>query len=54
VFGFYDGVSGVITQPIRGAERDGLVGFVQGIGKGVGGLILKPLTGMNIVRILRI
>lgn len=42
----------MITQPIRGAEEDGIIGFAQGVGKGVGGLILKPLAGINLIHTL--
>ena len=41
VFGLYDGVTGLVTQPYTGAQRDGLVGFSKGVGKGVGGLVFK-------------
>ncbi|CAG8958393.1 hypothetical protein HYFRA_00011070 [Hymenoscyphus fraxineus] len=41
-YGFYDGITGLVTQPIRGAEKEGVAGFVKGIGKGIGGVILKP------------
>ncbi|KAI4738527.1 UDP-Glycosyltransferase/glycogen phosphorylase [Aureobasidium sp. EXF-12298] len=41
-FGFYDGVTGVVTQPWRGAQKEGAGGFLKGIGKGIGGLIAKP------------
>lgn len=41
-FGFYDGITGLITQPLRGAEQEGAAGLMKGIGKGIGGLILKP------------
>lgn len=44
-FGFYDGITGLVTQPIRGAEKDGAAGLVKGIGKGVAGLIVKPGAG---------
>lgn len=44
-YGFYDGISGLVTQPMRGAEKEGAVGLVKGIGKGIGGLILKPGAG---------
>ncbi|OAA39642.1 UDP-glucuronosyl/UDP-glucosyltransferase [Metarhizium rileyi] len=44
--GFFDGIAGLITQPIRGAEKDGAGGFVKGIGKGIGGLIVKPAAGI--------
>ncbi|TVY28311.1 Sterol 3-beta-glucosyltransferase [Lachnellula hyalina] len=41
-FGFYDGITGLVTQPLRGAEKEGAAGLIKGIGKGIGGLILKP------------
>ncbi|KAK4157822.1 glycosyltransferase [Chaetomidium leptoderma] len=40
-FGMYDGISGLVTQPWKGAEKEGGVGFVKGFGKGIGGLVLK-------------
>jgi len=43
--GFYDGISGLATQPLRGAEKEGAVGLVKGFGKGIGGLIVKPASG---------
>lgn len=43
--GLYDGITGLITQPMKGAEKEGAVGLIKGIGKGVGGLILKPAAG---------
>lgn len=41
VFGLYDGFSGVITQPLRGAKRKGVAGFCKGIEQGLGGLVFK-------------
>lgn len=41
-YGMYDGVSGIITQPIHGAKQEGFGGFVKGVGKGIGGFLLKP------------
>ncbi|KAL8952864.1 MAG: hypothetical protein Q9222_001256 [Ikaeria aurantiellina] len=41
-YGVYDGVSGLFTQPIHGARQDGVAGFIKGVGKGIGGLLLKP------------
>ncbi|KAK3394744.1 hypothetical protein B0H63DRAFT_56790 [Podospora didyma] len=43
--GFYDGIAGLVTQPIAGAREEGMMGFVKGMGKGIGGLILKPAAG---------
>ena len=39
-YGFFDGITGLATQPIRGAEKEGPAGFVKGFAKGIGGLIL--------------
>ena len=39
------GVTGVFTEPIRGAEQGGVEGFVKGVAKGAVGLIVKPLVG---------
>ena len=40
--GMYDGITGLVTQPMRGAKKEGAAGFVKGIGKGIGGIALKP------------
>lgn len=44
-FGFYDGLTGLVTQPLKGAEKEGGIGLLKGIGKGIGGLVLKPAAG---------
>ena len=44
-FGLYDGITGLVTQPMRGAQKEGAAGFAKGIGKGIGGLVLKPGAG---------
>ncbi|KFX91457.1 hypothetical protein V490_05886 [Pseudogymnoascus sp. VKM F-3557] len=41
-YGFYDGISGLVTQPMRGAEKEGAAGFIKGIGRGIGGIVFKP------------
>ncbi|KAI1821588.1 hypothetical protein F4861DRAFT_532881 [Xylaria intraflava] len=40
--GMYDGITGLVTQPLKGAQKEGGAGFLKGFGKGIGGLILKP------------
>ena len=40
--GMYDGITGIVTQPWKGAQRGGLGGFAKGFGKGIGGLVAKP------------
>jgi vacuolar protein sorting-associated protein 13A/C len=44
--GFSKGITGLITQPVKGAEKDGLPGFLMGSIKGLSGLIIKPVSGI--------
>lgn len=46
MFGFYDGISGLVTEPVKGHRKEGVVGALKGFGKGVGGLYLKPSAAM--------
>ncbi len=45
-FGVYDGVTGLVMQPYHGARKNGALGLVQGIGKGLGGFVLKDLAAI--------
>lgn len=45
-YGFYDGITGLVTQPLAGAQKEGVAGFMKGAAKGIGGLILKPGAGI--------
>ena len=38
-------VEGVALRPIEGAEREGALGFLRGLGKGGVGLFVKPVVG---------
>ena len=44
----FDGVTGLVTQPYREATKHGPRGFPAGVGKGIGGLILKPSSGKRL------
>uniref|UniRef100_K3W5D9 PDZ domain-containing protein n=1 Tax=Globisporangium ultimum (strain ATCC 200006 / CBS 805.95 / DAOM BR144) TaxID=431595 RepID=K3W5D9_GLOUD len=44
--GILAGVSGVITAPAIGAYNNGLTGFVEGVGKGLIGVAVKPTAGI--------
>ncbi|MCJ1475180.1 hypothetical protein MMC13_003840 [Lambiella insularis] len=44
-YGVYDGWTGLLRHPYNGA-KEGPVGFVKGIGKGVGGFVLKDLSAV--------
>lgn len=41
-----DGVTGLGRKPLEGAEREGALGFLKGIGKGFVGLATKPAIGI--------
>ena len=41
-YGLYDGITGLVTQPLNGAKKEGAAGLLKGAAKGIGGLILKP------------
>ena len=50
-FGFYDGFSGLVLQPVKGVKEAasawGVVrGASAGVGKGIAGLALKPTSGL--------
>ncbi|KAI2620457.1 glycosyltransferase family 1 protein [Hypoxylon sp. NC1633] len=45
-FGIYDGITGLVMQPIRGAEKDGGLGLLKGFSKGIGGAFLKPAAAL--------
>lgn len=44
-FGLYDGITGLATQPYKGAQKEGVSGFLKGFAKGIGGVVLKPQAG---------
>ena len=46
VFGIYDGFSGLVVQPYTGARDNGPIGFVKGVGMGIGGFVLKDLAAI--------
>ena len=41
-----DGVTGVVKKPIEGAQEEGALGFVKGMGKGMVGLFTRPTSGV--------
>lgn len=46
VYGVTDGVTGIVTQPIRGAKERGVMGAVRGVGFGIGGFVLKDIAAL--------
>ncbi|KAL4786590.1 hypothetical protein BJX76DRAFT_346113 [Aspergillus varians] len=43
---FYQGITGIVTQPRHGRKESGVTGMLKGVGKGVGGVFLKPAAGL--------
>ncbi|TGJ83615.1 hypothetical protein E0Z10_g5157 [Xylaria hypoxylon] len=46
IYGLYDGITGVVVLPYKGAKGAGIKGFGIGILHGIGGLFFKPLSGL--------
>ena len=44
--GFEKGFTGLITEPLEGAQKGGFEGFLEGSFKGLAGFVSKPITGM--------
>lgn len=44
--GLYDGFTGLLTQPIKGAKEEGAVGVIKGFGKGFSGFVFKTGAGV--------
>lgn len=47
VLGFKSGAKGIIEHPSHYASRRGTVGFLQGMGQGLVGAIVKPVIGLG-------
>lgn len=45
-YGVYDAWSGVVMQPLKGAQANGVAGFVKGTGMGLVGFVLKNLAAI--------
>lgn len=43
--GFYDGITGMVTDPYKGAKKEGGVGFVKGVGRGIVSLPFRIMGG---------
>ena len=44
--GVYCGIVGVVRVPYHGAKRNGVIGFVGGVAKGIAGIAAKPVVGV--------
>ncbi|XP_061117583.1 vacuolar protein sorting-associated protein 13A isoform X1 [Conger conger] len=46
VSGFVSGITGIVTKPIKGAQKEGAAGFFKGMGKGLVGAVTRPTGGI--------
>ncbi|KAL1269364.1 hypothetical protein QQF64_031653, partial [Cirrhinus molitorella] len=46
VSGFVSGITGIVTKPIKGAQKEGAAGFFKGMGKGLVGALTRPTGGI--------
>jgi len=40
------GITGIVTKPMEGAKKGGISGFFKGAGKGLVGVVAKPVAGV--------
>ena len=43
--GLFRGLTGIVYEPYKGARKKGLKGFGVGMGKGLVGIVAKPVGG---------
>ena len=41
-----DAITGIVLLPMQGVREEGVMGLAKGVGKGVGGLALKPMAAI--------
>lgn len=41
----FSAITGIITEPLKGAKKGGIKGGAMGFGKGILGLVCKPVKG---------
>ncbi|KUL88236.1 hypothetical protein ZTR_04936 [Talaromyces verruculosus] len=46
VLNLFDGITALVRHPYRDAQKDGLEGFVKGVGRGFGGLFFQSLAAV--------
>lgn len=42
----YEGITGLVTDPIKGAKKEGATGFIKGVGRGIAGVPLRVMGGV--------
>ncbi|KAF5363232.1 hypothetical protein D9758_008389 [Tetrapyrgos nigripes] len=45
-YGYYDGITGLVTEPIRGAKKEGFIGAVKGSARSFVNVTMRPAAGV--------
>ncbi|KAG8898178.1 hypothetical protein FRC00_003165 [Tulasnella sp. 408] len=45
LYGWYDGITGLVTEPIKGHEQEGMLGALKGTGRGIMNTTMLPAAG---------
>ncbi|KZO92404.1 glycosyltransferase family 1 protein [Calocera viscosa TUFC12733] len=45
-FGYYDAITGLVKEPVKGAEQEGFLGFIKGSGRSYANATLRPAAGI--------
>ncbi|KAK0227822.1 UDP-Glycosyltransferase/glycogen phosphorylase [Armillaria fumosa] len=46
VYGYYDGITGLVREPIKGAQKDGFIGAIKGSARSFVNVTMKPAAGI--------
>ncbi|WVQ83693.1 hypothetical protein IAT38_005837 [Cryptococcus sp. DSM 104549] len=45
-FGYWDGITGLVTEPVEGAKKEGFLGAIKGMGRSYVNVTAKPAAGI--------
>ncbi|QRW26844.1 glycosyltransferase family 1 protein [Rhizoctonia solani] len=45
-YGYKDGITGLVTEPLAGAKKEGFIGFIKGSGRSYINATMKPAAGI--------
>ncbi|KAG8861244.1 hypothetical protein FRB96_003194 [Tulasnella sp. 330] len=44
-YGYYDGITGLVTEPVKGAQKEGFIGAIKGSGRSFVNVTMRPAAG---------
>ncbi|QRW00852.1 glycosyltransferase family 1 protein [Ceratobasidium sp. AG-Ba] len=45
-YGYYDGITGLVKEPLAGAKKEGVLGFIKGSGRSYVNATMRPAAGI--------